>query len=83
MQNRCCPTKFKGSGLLLTKCGKCIRGLLCTSCNSGLGMFSDDVERLISAISYLQKHTPKEYLAKELSLDSYKTKYEFGSDWGI
>ena len=32
-----------------------IRGLLCTICNSGIGMFKDNVDRLESAIKYLSK----------------------------
>lgn len=29
------------------------RGILCTSCNAGLGLFKDDVERMKKAITYL------------------------------
>lgn len=32
-----------------------IRGLLCVSCNSGLGYFKDDIHRLEGAISYLKR----------------------------
>lgn len=32
-----------------------IRGVLCRKCNSGLGMFDDDVERLLKATDYLKK----------------------------
>lgn len=36
-------------------CGKCIRDLLCMSCNGALGMFGDSIERLEAAIKYLVK----------------------------
>ena len=35
-------------------CGKCIRGLLCMRCNSGLGMFKDNSSLLKEAIYYLE-----------------------------
>lgn len=34
-----------------------VRGLLCQSCNSGLGQFKESVLNLISAIKYLQNST--------------------------
>lgn len=32
-----------------------VRGLLCTSCNNGLGRFSDSIESLKKAVKYLQE----------------------------
>jgi hypothetical protein len=43
--HKCCPgTK---------SCGKCIRGLLCSQCNSGLGSAKDSIEILQKMIEYL------------------------------
>jgi hypothetical protein len=36
-------------------CGKCVRGVLCVGCNTGLGGFKDDPERMRRAIEYLQR----------------------------
>lgn len=43
--HNCCPSK--------ESCGKCIRGILCTNCNSGLGHFKDSPELLAAAAVYL------------------------------
>jgi len=44
----CCNYKQKANAC-------CIRGLLCPSCNSGLGKFKDSLELLNKAIAYLKR----------------------------
>lgn len=44
----CCPGT--------RSCGKCIRGVICASCNWGLGKFGDDPAKLRSAADYLDRH---------------------------
>lgn len=38
----------------MKSCGKCIRGILCSSCNRGLGQFKDSEIILINAIHYIK-----------------------------
>ncbi len=50
-----CPT---GRALAVDHCHTTnkVRGLLCSHCNMGLGMFKDSTPRLTSAIQYLKEH---------------------------
>lgn len=43
----CCPKN--------RACSKCLRGLLCNRCNTGLGKFRDDPALLLRAVEYLQR----------------------------
>jgi hypothetical protein len=45
----CCPGN--------RSCGKCIRALLCQTCNHGLGNFYDDPALLRRAADYLERHS--------------------------
>lgn len=42
----CCPGKYS--------CGKCVRGLLCSGCNTALGGFRDNPDLLNAALRYLR-----------------------------
>lgn len=37
-------------------CGQCVRALLCTKCNIGIGMLQDDRALLLRAVDYLTAH---------------------------
>ena len=50
----CCPGTHS--------CGKCVRGLLCSRCNTGLGLFQDNSRVLVNALTYLQGSIPSNEL---------------------
>jgi len=44
----------------INTCGKCVRGILCSSCNKGLGHFRDSPELMQKAIWYLKREIARE-----------------------
>lgn len=47
----CCPGK--------TSCGKCVRGILCSRCNTAEGYLSSDKELVKSLLRYMEKYELK------------------------
>lgn len=46
--HECCPGTYS--------CGSCIRGLLCSQCNTALGLLGDDLDKVMSLAAYLVSH---------------------------
>lgn len=78
-----CPGKYS--------CGKCIRGLICGSCNHGLGAFKDNIDVIQSALSYLARRPEDEGVksaghppsaSKRICVDFDQTLYPFGDLFG-
>ena len=38
-------------------CGKCVRGILCNTCNAGLGYLKDSIDLLLQAVDYLRRNS--------------------------
>jgi hypothetical protein len=55
--HRCCSYPESGA---VVGCAKCIRGILCYHCNTGLGHFRDDPIRLRAAIAWLTSAADRE-----------------------
>ena len=49
-----------------------VRGLLCFQCNNALGDFDDELERLRSAVGYLDRPEPEVVAATRIRLDELK-----------
>lgn len=47
----CCDLSQPGS----RACGECVRGILCNSCNTGLGLLGDRIEGARAAVAYLSR----------------------------
>lgn len=60
--HHCCPGK--------KSCGKCVRGLLCSRCNSAIGLVDEDLAVIESMASYLRRLAPvtgREHSAGEVA----------------
>ena len=63
-QDGCCyicgdkPSNHKYTGLKVDHCHKTgeVRAMLCNGCNSGLGMFGDNIEAMKKAIEHLMEN---------------------------
>jgi len=57
--HKCCPYGARRG------CRRCVRGLLCSACNSGIGHFKDNPQTLRAAAQWLEDHPLNEPEAKQ------------------
>lgn len=43
----CCSSRWS--------CGKCVRGVLCSNCNTAIGLLKENAETINNALAYIQK----------------------------
>ncbi len=59
-RNKCgiCKTSFHETEAHLDHCHetKIVRGILCSNCNTGIGLFKHDINRIEKAIAYVGKY---------------------------
>ena len=55
--SRCKICNVESSGLVVDHChtSGAVRGLLCSNCNKGLGLFKDSPERMVKAADYINE----------------------------
>lgn len=46
--HKCCPGR--------SSCGECVRALLCTDCNTAMGLMAENVNRMANMIAYVTEH---------------------------
>lgn len=80
---RCKICDIQTSGLVVDHCHDSgdIRGLLCSNCNKGLGLFKDNPERMVRAANYIleTKTTNIERLSTETNYDMDELRGVHGS----
>jgi Recombination endonuclease VII len=92
-QNGCCkickePLSAGKGGSVVDHCHTTerVRGLLCNGCNSGIGWFREDIDRLYAAIDYLAKDSNNALRRRKAAVDIQRAPHNLcistiGSFW--